>query len=231
LRLPETRLCFTPPAFDVGITPLPALSNGYVTFACFNAPSKMNGAVVALWARVLHAVPGSRLHLVAPRDHEVRVWQLVAERFAVHDITADRLIVTGAVPRAAYLATYQQVDIALDPFPYTGGTTTAEALWMGVPVLTLAGTSFLARQGVGLLMNAGLPEWVADDVDDYVRRAVSHASDLPRLASLRAGMREQVLASPVFDAPRFARYFEEALRSAWQKWCEAQTNSKARGGN
>lgn len=231
LRMPETRLCFTPPPLDVRITPLPALSNGYVTFACFNAPSKMNDAVVALWARVLHAVPESRLHLVAPRDHEVRVRQVVAGRFAVHGITADRLIVTGAVPRAAYLATYQQVDIALDPFPYTGGTTSAEALWMGVPVLTLAGKSFLARQGVGLLMNAGLPEWVAEDAEDYVRKAVSHAGDLPRLASLRAGMRQQVLASPLFDAPRFARHFEEALRGVWRKWCEGQAASKARAGN
>jgi predicted O-linked N-acetylglucosamine transferase (SPINDLY family) len=98
---------------------------------------------------------------------------------------------------------------------------------MGVPVLTLAGKSFLSRQGVGLLMNAGLPEWVAEDADDYVRRAVSHAGDLPRLAALRAGMRAQVLASPVFDAPRFARHFEEVLRCAWRKWCEAQTTAKA----
>ncbi|SDN80161.1 glycosyltransferase family 41 protein [Polaromonas sp. JS666] len=223
LRLPQTRLCFTPPAHDVDVTPLPALRNGYVTFACFNTLSKMNDAVVALWARVLHAVPGSRLQLVAPPDQQVRWQGVVAGRFAAHGITAERLLVLSAGPRAAYLATYQQVDIALDPFPYTGGTTSAEALWMGVPVLTLAGKSFLARQGVGLLMNAGLPEWVAEDADDYVKKAVLHAGDLPRLASLRAGMREQVLASPVFDAPRFARHFEEALRSVWRKWCEAQT--------
>jgi protein O-GlcNAc transferase len=227
LRLPETRLCFTPPTYDVEVTPLPALRNGYVTFACFNTLSKMNDAVVALWARVLHAVPGSCLQLVAPPDQQARFQQSVAERYATHGISADRLNVLVAGPRAAYLATYQQVDIALDPFPYTGGTTTAEALWMGVPVLTLAGKSFLSRQGVGLLINAGLPEWVAEDTDDYVRRAVSHAGDLPRLAALRAGMRAQVLASPVFDAPRFARHFEEALRGAWRKWCEAQTTAKA----
>jgi predicted O-linked N-acetylglucosamine transferase (SPINDLY family) len=231
LRLPETRLCFTPPAHHVEVTPLPALHNGYVTFACFNTLSKMNDAVVALWARILHAVPGSRLRLVAPPDQQIRWQHAVAERFAVHGISAERLHVLSAGSRAAYLATYQEVDIALDPFPYTGGTTTAEALWMGVPVLTLAGKSFLARQGVGLLMNAGLPEWVAADTDDYVRRAVSHASDLPRLASLRAGMRQQVLASPLFDAPRFARHFEEALRSVWRKWCERQTASKARAGS
>ncbi|EJL82731.1 putative O-linked N-acetylglucosamine transferase, SPINDLY family [Polaromonas sp. CF318] len=231
LRLPETRLCFTPPAHDVEIAPLPALRNGYVTFACFNTLSKVNDSVVALWARVLHAVPGSRLQLVAPPDQQVHWQRVVTERFAAHGIIVEQLQLLSAGPRAAYLATYQQVDIALDPFPYTGGTTTAEALWMGVPVLTLAGKSFLARQGVGLLMNAGLPEWVAEDADDYVRRAVSHAGDLQRLASLRAGMREQVLASPLFDAPQFARHFEEALRNVWRKWCEAQTASKARAGN
>jgi predicted O-linked N-acetylglucosamine transferase (SPINDLY family) len=231
LRLPETRLCFTPPPHNVEVTPLPALRNGYVTFACFNSLSKMNDAVVALWARVLHAVPGSRLRLAASPDQQIRWQHAVAERFAIHGISAERLHVLSAGPRAAYLATYQEVDIALDPFPYTGGTTSAEALWMGVPVLTLAGKSFLSRQGVGLLMNAGLPEWVAEDADDYVRRAVSHAADLPRLASLRAGMRQQVLASPLFDAPRFSRHFEEALRSVWRKWCVRQAASEARAGN
>jgi len=226
LRLPETRLCFTPPEHNIGITPLPALRNGYVTFACFNTLSKMNDAVVAVWAKVLHAVPDSRLQLVAPPDQRARFEGIVAGRYAAHGIAAERLLILDAGPRAAYLATYQQVDIALDPFPYTGGTTTAEALWMGVPVLTLAGKSFLSRQGVGLLMNAGLLEWVAEDADDYVSKAVFHAGNLPRLAALRAGMREQVLASPVFDAPRFARHFEEALRSAWRKWCEAQTAEK-----
>jgi len=226
LRLPETRLCFTPPPVDVAAGPLPALRNGYVTFAGFNALSKMNDTVVALWARILHAVPGSRLHLMAPRDHEIRVQRAVAQRFAVHGIAADRLIVQGSVPRAEYLAIYQRVDIALDPFPYTGGTTTAEALWMGVPVLTLAGKSFLSRQGVGLMMNAGLPEWVAEDADDYVKRAVSHAGDLQRLAVLRASLRKQVLASPIFDALRFAGHFEAALRGVWREWCETRNGSQ-----
>jgi predicted O-linked N-acetylglucosamine transferase (SPINDLY family) len=211
----------------VDVAPLPALRNGYVTFACFNTLSKMNDAVVALWARVLHAVPGSRLQLVAPPDQQVHMQRVIAERYAAHGITADRLLVLGAGPRAAYLATYQQVDIALDPFPYTGGTTTAEALWMGVPVLTLAGKSFLSRQGVGLMMNAGMPEWIAENADDYVKRAVSHAGDLPRLAALRAGMRKRVLASPVFDAVRFAVHFEAALRRVWQEWGETRSGSQA----
>jgi predicted O-linked N-acetylglucosamine transferase (SPINDLY family) len=104
-----------------------------------------------------------------------------------------------------------------------------EALWMGVPVLTLAGERFLSRQGVGLLMNAGLPEWVAKDPGDYVARAVSHAGDLQGLARLRAGLRQQVLASPIFDAPRFAGHFEAALRGMWQLWCEQNPMSAATG--
>lgn len=226
-RLPETRLCFTPPSGNVKVGPLPALSNGHVVFACFNNLSKMNDAVVELWARILNAVPGSRMFLKALQLAEASVRQSVVERFAIYGIGVERLILEGFSSRTEYLATYQRVDIGLDPFPYTGATTTVEALWMGVPVLTLAGKSFLARQGVGLLMNAGLPEWIASDPDDYVARAVSHATDLQGLALLRNGLRQQVLISPIFDAPRFARYFESALRGMWEKWCDQQTGGAA----
>jgi predicted O-linked N-acetylglucosamine transferase (SPINDLY family) len=229
-RLPETRLCFTPPDVDMEITPLPALSNGHLTFACFNNLTKMNDTVVALWARILAAVPTSRLFLKSKQLREASVRQSVVDRFAAHGIDSERLILEGLSPRAEYLATYQRVDIALDPFPYTGGTTSVEALWMGVPVLTLAGECFLSRQGVGLLMNAGLPEWIAADADDYVARAVSHASDLQRLAALRNGLRQQVLASPVFDAQRFAHHFETALRGMWKKWCDMENNSRRTSG-
>jgi len=221
-RLPETRLCFTAPPVDLDVSPPPALINNYITFGCFNNLTKMNDLVVALWARVLSAIPSSRLFLKARALGEVAVRQSVINRFAKLGIDPQRLILETYVPRGNYFAAYNRVDIALDPFPYTGGTTTVEALWMGVPVLTLAGRQFLARQGVGLLMNAGLPEWVASDQEDYLSRAVAHASDLQRLASLRTGLREQVLASPIFDAPRFARHFEAALRGMWEKWCRDQ---------
>jgi protein O-GlcNAc transferase len=224
-RLPETRLCFTPPNENVDVTPLCALRNGYVTFASFNHLSKMNDDVVGLWARVLEAVPRSRLLLKAKQFTEVSVRQRVIERFAAHGIDTGRLIVEGPVSRGAYLAAYQQVDIALDPFPYPGGTTTVEALWMGVPVLTLAGDRFLSRQGVGLLMNVGLPQWVAVSPDDYVARAASHAKDLNGLAELRAGLRKQALESPIFDTRRFAHHFEVALREMWRRWCHQQRSS------
>ena len=221
-RLPESYLCFTPPADSVDVGPLPAIHNGYITFGSFNNLTKMNDSVVALWSRILATIPDSRLYLKSPQLKEDSVQQSVVERFAAHGIDAGRLILEGPVPRADYLKPFQRVDIALDPFPYPGITTSVENLWMGVPVLTLAGKSFLSRQGVGLLMNAGLPEWIARDPEDYVARVVLHASDLQRLASLRSGLRQQVLASPIFDAPRFARHFESALRGMWQKWCDQQ---------
>lgn len=221
-RLPETRLCFTPPEADVAVSALPALSKGHITFGCFNNLTKMNDGVVALWSQVLQAVPGSQLRLKAKQLDEASVKQDVLSRFAEQGIEASRLALEGRSPRADYLGAYKQVDIGLDPFPFTGGTTSAESLWMGVPVLTLAGDRLVSRQGVGLMMNAGLPDWVAADADDYVARAVAHAADLPRLAALRSGLRQQVQASPIFDAQRFAPLFEAALRGMWAQWCERQ---------
>lgn len=221
-RLPETRLCFTPPDLDIDVSPLPALTQGRITFGCFNNLGKLNEAVVALWSRILHAVPNSTLYLKTRQLRDSRVRQRIYERFAAHRIGAERLILESDALYSDYLAAYHQVDIALDPFPYPGGTTSAEGLWLGVPLLTLAGQSFLSRQGVGLLANVGLTDWIATDADDYLARAVAHAGDPQRLAALRRGLRQQALASPIFDAPRFAHHFEAALRGMWTEWCQRQ---------
>ncbi len=218
-RLPETRLCFTPPAQDVPVMPVPALAAGHVTFGCFNKLPKMSDAVVAIWARILLAVPRSRLLLKATMLKSEAQKRAVQERFARHGIESGRLELEGPSSREAYLAAYGRIDIALDPFPFTGGTTTAEALWMGVPVLTLAGERFIARQGAGLLANAGLPDWIATDIDDYVAKAVCFAQDLPALARLRDSLRSRLLASPLCDAPRFSLHFEAMLRDMWRQWC------------
>lgn len=225
-RLPETRMCFTPPDADVPVATLPALRQGHITFGCFNNITKLNDEVVALWARVLKAVDGSRLMLKAKQLDEASVKQGLLSRFEAQGINPQRLTLAGRSPRAEYLAAYGEVDIGLDPFPFTGGTTSAESLWMGVPVLTLAGDRLVSRQGVGLMMNAGLPDWVAQDADDYVAKAVAHAADVPALAALRAGLRQQALASPVFDGARFARHLEAAWRGMWVTWCENQCDNK-----
>ena len=221
-RLPESYLCFTPPDGEASVTPLPALTNERITFGSFNNLTKVNDAVVAVWARLLNAVPDSQLFIKGKQFEGAPVRQRMVKRFAAHGIDAGRLILASHVPIGEYLLPFQRVDISLDPFPYPGITTTVESLWMGVPVLSLAGTTFLSRQGVSLLMNAGLPEWIAVDADDYVARGAAHARDRQRLAMLRSGLREQALSSPIFDARRFANHFAIALRGMWQMWCQQQ---------
>lgn len=223
-RLPDTRLCFTPPDVALEVGALPAGTHGLFTFGCFNNLSKMTAKVIAVWARVLLCVPDSQLFLKSPQLADPVVRRQIIEAYESHGVNAGRLVLEGLSSRADYLACYQRVDIALDPFPYTGGTTTAEALWMGVPVVTLRGEQFLARQGVGLLMNAGLPDWIASDQEDYVLRAARHAGDLSALANLRAVLRQQVLASPIFNATRFAGHLETSLRAIWIERCSKLTD-------
>lgn len=212
VRLPSTFLCFTPPAADLPVAPLPALATGPLTFGCFNKLGKINEAVITLWSRVLQAVPGSRLLLKAHGLAGDSARQTLFARFAERGIAADRLLLEGPSPRLDYLRAYDRVDIALDPFPYPGGTTSVEGLWMGVPVLSLRGQRALSRQGESILQNLGLPDWIASDTEDYLARAVRHAADLPALATLRAGLRPRLLNSPLCDAPAFAAAFAATLR-------------------
>lgn len=217
-RLPEVWGCFTPPDVKLEVNPLPALSAGCITFGCFNNLTKMNDTVVALWSRVLKDVPGSRLFLKTKQLDDKTVCDTTRQRFAAQGINPDRLMLEGSSPRAKLLEAYNRVDIALDPFPYGGGTTTYEVLWMAVPIITLKGDRFLSRCGQSLAYNARLSDWIAEDADDYVAKAVVHTRDMNRLAVLRAGLRRHVLASPLFDAPRFARNLEEALWEMYDRW-------------
>ncbi|MBN8762966.1 MAG: tetratricopeptide repeat protein [Thiobacillus sp.] len=222
-RLPETYICFSPPDLPVEVAPLPASNKGTVTFGCFNNLSKITDEVVACWSRVLWAVPEGRLFLKTRNLGVPEVREQLMARFARHGIGADRFVIEGQFPtHEAHFQAYNQVDIALDPFPYPGITTTMEALWMGVPVLALRGDRFISHQGETILHNAGLPEWIAADTDDYVAKAVAFARDTKTLAELRSGLRERLLVSPLCDAPRFARNLEAAFRGMWRKWCEQQ---------
>lgn len=216
-QLPESYWCFSQPDAPVEVSTLPALANGHITFGCFNNLAKMNDAVVALWAKILKAVPGSRLFLKYGQLNDRAMRQTTLNRYAAHGISAERLILEAASSRTDYLACYHRVDIALDPFPYPGGTTSMESLWMGVPVLTLHGNRFLSHAGETILSNAGLKEWIAAGEDDYLGKAAAYAADLPYLSQLRAALRQQVLTSPLFDAPRFASNFEQAL---WKMWAQ-----------
>ncbi|AXF22139.1 glycosyltransferase [Burkholderia pyrrocinia] len=210
-RLPDSYLCFMPPALPLDVGPLPADGNGCVTFGCLNNANKIGEPVVALWARVLHAVPGSRLLLKSAQLDEAALRASVAARFAAHGIPAERLLLRGGSKRLAHIGTFNDIDIVLDPFPYPGGTTSMEGLWMGAPFVTRRGDRFLSHIGESILHTLGMPEWIAAGDDDYVAKAAAFAHDLPRLAAVRAGLRERLLRSPLCDAPRFARHLEAAF--------------------
>lgn len=211
--LPDTRLCFTAPDADVAVSELPALTNQFITFGSFQNMAKVSDDVLDLWAAMLLAVPNSKLRWQYKSFGDATVVEDLTQRLAKRDIESNRFDLLGAVTREAYLAAHQEVDVILDTFPFNGGTTTCEALWMGVPTLTLAGDSLIARQGASLLSAAGLADWVVESRDEFVARGVKYASDISWLAKLRAGLREQVLASPLFDGQLFAQNFEKAL---WQ---------------
>jgi predicted O-linked N-acetylglucosamine transferase (SPINDLY family) len=217
-RLPETRWCFTPPDVDVEVSAPPALKQDYVTFGCFSNLTKINDKVVELWAKVLDAIPDSRLLLKAKQLRDQLVRESIIQRFAAQGINGKRISLEESEDRQKYFAAYNRIDITLDPFPFTGGTVSVESLWMGVPLITLAGDSLISRQGVGVLINAGLPDWVAGDEESYLAKAIIFASDLDKLARLRANLRSQALASPLFDAPRFAQNFENALFEMWNQY-------------
>ena len=223
IRLPDSYLCFTPPDLDMDMGPLPAQTNGYITFGCFNNLSKVNEQVVSCWAKLLHGVPDSRLSLIAKQLEDAAVRQEMLGRFSARGISADRLMLEGFLPRAELFAAYQEVDICLDPFPYPGGTTSVEAMWMGVPVVTLQGNRFLSHVGESILHTVGLDDWIAPTLDIYVETAQKHASNLPALATLRGRLRERLVASPMCDAPRFARNLEDAFRGMWRTWCQSES--------
>jgi len=203
------------------VAPLPARAGGPVTFGNFQNLAKLGDEVLARWAAILAGCPGARLRLQNKQLADAGVREQLRQRLRGAGIDAQRVAMHGPQPRQAYLAAYGEVDLVLDSFPYPGGTTTCEALWMGVPTVTLAGDRLIARQGASLLSAAGLADWVAATPAEYVDKALAFARALPALAGLRARLRAQMLASPLCDAPRFARHLESALWAMWQRWQSA----------
>jgi predicted O-linked N-acetylglucosamine transferase (SPINDLY family) len=214
--LPETYWCYAPLADCPPVGPLPAVAAGHVTFGCLNSVCKLNEATLDVWARVLNAVPTARLLLHA---REATDRQRVQGEMVHRGIAPERLAFAAFAPLEEYFSIYGRIDVALDPFPYGGGTTTCDALWMGVPLVSLAGTTAVGRSGVSILSSVGLPELVVQDHEQYVRIAAHLAADLPRLADLRATLRGRMQRSPLMDAPRFARGVEAAYRNMWRRWC------------
>jgi protein O-GlcNAc transferase len=206
------------------VTTLPARERGHVTFGSCNNPAKIGAGVLDLWAAILSQVPRSRLALKYRKVYEVPdVRARIRGRFAERGVDPDRVVfIGGDVDRASHLALVGEMDVALDPFPFNGCTTTFEALWMGVPVVTLAGRRFLGRMGTSFLTHLGMPELVAPTPEAYVGTAVALSADLDRLAAIRSGLRDRVMASPLCDGPAYARSIEAAFRAAWRRWCESR---------
>lgn len=218
--LPDTRLCFTPPDIYFPISSLPAIKNGYITFGCFQALAKVDDKVLAIWGQVLSALPHARLRWQCKYFSDPQIIEQTLLRLVQHGIPSERAVLKGPVSRKFYLEAYAEVDIVLDTFPYPGGTTTCEALWMGVPTITLAGGRMHSRQGASLLTSAGLGDWVAWNKSEYVCIAVNKTKDIPALSNLRNGLRNQVLASPIFNAEQFAKKIEVNLWGMWREKME-----------
>jgi protein O-GlcNAc transferase len=223
VRLPAPYLCWSPPREEVPTAPFPSQEGAPITFGCFNNRAKITSEVVATWAKILGSVTDSRLFL--------KSWSLadggnrdgLRDAFEGHGISRDRLIFEGLSPRAAGLAAYNRVDIALDPFPFGGCTTTADTLWMGVPLVSLSGDRWSGRMSHTILKTVGLETWVAPDLDAYVAMAVQAAGNLAALAPLRTELRSQIEQSSFCDGARFTRNLEAAYRGIWRDLC-------ARGG-
>jgi len=219
------KIIYLPEAFSFELgpqqpeaNPLPALKNGYVTFGSFNRMSKLSDQTLDLWCSVLRAIPTARMLVGAIEDDASR--QALAARFAARGVPEERLAFRKRTTMHDYLLSHHDVDVILDTAPYTGGTTTQHALWMGVPVLTLRGASVPSRQTAALLGYLGLASFIADSVDEYVRQAAHHAGELAELSTLRQQLRTLITKSPACDAVSLARSVERALRMAWIRWCD-----------
>ena len=227
LRMPDGYICFEPPACAPPVSPLPALNKGHVTFGSFNNQAKLGQQTVATWSRILHRVPGSRLVLKYYAMSNPAVAGRLREMFASQGVEPDRIDFFGTTSHAEQMERYRDVDIALDPFPYNGGLTTLEALWMGVPVVTCPGETFAGRHSLSHLSNVGLTTTIAGDLEDYVSLAESLAGDLPALARLREVLRDRMQSSPLCDGERFARNFERLMRNVWREWVDLEAGADA----
>ena len=220
LRLSEGYVCYDPPPAAPPVGPLPGGRPGAITFASFNNLAKITPTVVRVWAEILRRLPHARLMLKYRGLGEEAVQRRYRDLLAGYGIEPGRLLLEPPSSYSQYLAAYRQVHVALDPFPFSGSVTTCEALWMGVPVVTCPGETFASRHSLSHLSNVGLTETIARDLDEYVEIAVGLANDLPRLAAIRARLRQQMAAAPLCDGPRFAANFTAMLRDVWRRWCQ-----------
>jgi len=223
IRLPDSFWCYAPIEADVPPNELPALKNRYITFGCLNNFWKMNDRVIDLWTRLMSAVPASHLLLRTPQGGPR---QRLIEKFRSRGIDPSRLEFGDRAPREDYWKQYHRIDISLDTTPYGGHTTAMDSLWMGVPVVSLAGRLPVGRAGVTISSNIGIPELATHSPEDYVKIAATLAVDLPRLSNLRATLRTRLERSPLMDAKRFTANIESSYRLMWRQWCEGAISAE-----
>ena len=223
IRLPDDYICYVPPnGYEPNVETLPALRNGYITLGCFNNASKLNSVVLEQWAKIMLALPNSKLMLKSMQYKSEERCQKIKDTMALYGIESDRLLIEGPSPHAELLNAYNEVDISLDPWPYSGGLTTCESFLMGVPVVSFPGPTFAGRHSATHLVNTGMPELVVNSWEEYQERVLELASDLGSLATIRQHLRQVLLESPVCNAPRFAKHFTDAMRAIWQRHCEGK---------
>jgi predicted O-linked N-acetylglucosamine transferase (SPINDLY family) len=221
--LPGCFLCFEPPDIICPILEREKELGDPIIFGSFNNNIKNSSQVIDLWAQILRRVPNSRLMLKTAAFGDVLGRQLMIERFLAKGVTSGRLIFEGPGSRQEILASYNKIDIALDPMPYGGSVTTAEALWMGVPVVTLLGDLWVSRISAEMLKTLGITELIAETPEQYVEIAVALAKDKDRRKILHKTLRQQFGNSRLCDSKRFARDLEDAYRGMWQIWCQRQS--------
>jgi protein O-GlcNAc transferase len=222
LRLPDSLCCYQPAPYMPELEAPAHVRNGFVTLASFNNYNKLTDECLALWARILVALPAARMLFAAMPEGAARAD--LQSRMAGLGISPDRLTMLGKLPGPGFVRAMQQADIALDPFPLTGGTTTMETLWMGLPTVVLEGDRFISRVGASFLTTAGMPAFIARTQDDYVKIVKELAQSPDQLVMCRSSMRERLRQSPLLDAPRFTRGLESTLREVWARWCAESAN-------
>lgn len=224
--LPDAFWCYDPLTSQPAVNELPVLAHGTFTFGCLNNFCKVNDQVLHLWARILRATPNSRLLLLAPDgSHRVKMLNVLENQ----GISADRITFSSLRPREEYLHLFHQLDLGLDTFPANGHTTTLDFLWMGVPVVTLNGTTAIGRGAASILHNVGHSELVATSPDHYFEIATNLAADRPRLAALRRTLRPRLAASPLMNATLFTKNIETAFRAMWHSWCQKGVDKAGEG--
>ena len=214
-RLPEIWNSFSQPNYNIEVSTLPAIKNKFITFGSFNNLNKINNSVIKLWSRLLKKIPKSKLFLKYKSLNIDFYKNSIINKFCDCGVQKEQLILEDSSPREDLLKTYNRIDISLDPFPYSGGTTNFESIWMGVPILVLKGKKFISKCGESINHNLEMSDWIAENNEDFIFKAIRICSDFKKLSDLRSNLRFKAINSPLFDTKKFAKNFHEAL---WKMW-------------